>query len=220
MKFHIDYKGKDSAAIAKVVSSAYAEVAGFFDKKPKAIEICIHTTRNGFEGKLKRKTQPWEVANASHSGKIDILHPNALGKESTHDKEDFQPLLKHEVAHIFLDVLSRGHQMPKWLDEGFSSYVAGFTVSKDPLCVEERFCKILGTPKGWDEHANYYAYHTAQMFVRFLISRFSLKKVTKLISSLEKNYYYTNFNTRFTKIFAQSIEEAERAFVKSLNSAV
>ncbi|MFA6198636.1 MAG: hypothetical protein WC734_05840 [Patescibacteria group bacterium] len=219
MKIHIDYKGKDYQALAKMASLAYAEVAKYFDKNPKSLDIRIHKTRQGFEEKLQRKTQPWEVANAAYSGSIDILHPNALAKESTHDKEDFKPLLKHEIAHLFLDILSRGYRMPKWLDEGFSSYVAGFNVSKDLICVEENFCKVLGTPKGWDEHANYYAYNTAQMFVRFLIKEYSIKKVTKLISSLEKNYYYGDFDGLFTNIFGQNIDKTEKSFIRSINGA-
>lgn len=218
MKINIDYKGKDYNEIGKLASLACKEVWSFFDVKPKSINIKVYETRKDFEKKLNRKTSGWEVANASYSGSIDILHPDCFEKESTHGKEEFLPILKHEISHIFLDLLSCGRKIPKWLDEGFSSYVAGFNIAKDFLYIEEDFCKKLGTPKGWDEHSHYYAYKTSQMFVGFLIKKFSMKKVCKLISTLEKNYYYGSFNKNFKRIFGKSIENTEKEFVKSLNN--
>lgn len=218
MKINITYAGKDHNEIEKITTRAFGEVEVFFDKKPKSIDIKIHTTRNSFEKELKRKTADWEVANASYSGNIDILHPDCFVKESTHEKEEFLPILKHEFSHLFLDLLSGGHRISKWLDEGFASYTAGLKIANSSLYIEEGFCKKLGTPKGWDENANYFAYQTAQMFVSFLVKQFSIKKIIKLIAGLEKNYYYANFNKNFKKIIGKSIEEAETDFIKALNA--
>ena len=217
MKININYKGNDYNEIEKLISLAYKGVEVFFDEKPENINVKIHKTRKDFEEKLNRKTFEWEVANASYSGSIDILHPNSFARESTHKKEEFLFILKHEFSHIFIDLLSNGHKIPKWLDEGFSSYIAGFNNIKDFLYIEENFCKKLGTPKGWDEYSNYYAYNISQMFVEFLIKKFSIKKVNKLISTLKKNYYYASFSKNFKKIFGKNIENTEREFVESLN---
>ncbi len=218
MKINIVYKGKDYNEIEKMASTAYQEAEKFFDKKPESINITVHKSRKDFENKLKRITLEWEVANASYSGDIDILHPDCMAKESTHEKNEFLSILKHEISHVFLDILSGGHKIPKWLNEGFSSFVAGFNISDEYIYIEEKFLKKLGTPRCWDENSNYYAYKISQMFVSFLVKEFSIEKVRELIFTLEKNYFYDNFSKNFEKIFGSNIEIMEKEFVKYINS--
>ncbi len=213
---NVDYKGKDQKEIRKNIHSAYEAVRCVFDVEPKVINIAVHKTRKNFEKKLNRKTTGWEVANASYAGNIDILHPDSFEKESTHAKDDFVPILKHEFAHIFLDLLSKGHKIPRWLDEGFSSYVAGLKKKDVSLHIEEHFCEVLGSPKGWDEHAQRDAYAVSQLFVEYLIKTFSLERVLMLIASISKHYYFKKFEVAFKKIFGKSIEEAECNFVEQL----
>jgi len=217
MKIKLDYKGNDREQIEKLINLAYKEVEAFFDKRPEYISIKIHKDRKSFDKELNRKSFAWEIANASYSGEIDIIHPDSLERESDHRKEEFVPILKHEFSHLFLDVLSSNHKIPKWLDEGFASYVAGFKIPKDPIYIEKNFCEKLGMPIGWDQRSNYFAYRISQMFVAFLIKKFSAKKMMALISTLEKNYYYNNFEKKFEKIFDKSILEMENEFVQSIN---
>ena len=202
-----------------MASLAYKEVEAYFDIKPKKINIKIHKTRKSFNKQLNRETLEWEVANASYSGSIDILHPDCFAKESTHAREDFLPILKHEIAHIFLDLLSGGHKIPKWLDEGFSSHVAGLNSNSDLAYIEEGFCRELGTPDGWNKHSGHGAYKTARMFVKFLVKKYSIEKVDKLIATSEENYNYDNFNRNFKNIFSKNIDDAEKEFIKSIKSS-
>jgi hypothetical protein len=217
MKIEIDYEGKDLPQLQSIVASAYEEVESFFVKKPEILKITIHKNRKSLEEKLGRKTFEWEIATASFSGDINILHPDSFAKESTHAKDEFLPILKHEITHIFLDLLSGGNKIPKWLDEGFSSYVAGLKISEDSIFIEDNFCKKLGTPRGWDEQANYSAYTLAQLFVGFLIKKYSVEKIIELLSMLEKNYYYDHFNSKFKMIFGENLEDIEKDFVKAIN---
>lgn len=218
MKIQIFYKGKDFNGFKKDILNAYNDINRHFQDDLEIL-VRIHKTKNDFNKQLKRNTMEWEVANASHNNEIDILHPNAMEKESSHNKNEFIPILKHEMTHLFIDKLSNGKTIPKWLDEGFASYLSGqYKIDKwRNNYIEENFCKKLGTPQGWDKHSNYSAYQTASLFVYFLIKNYSIIKVKKMISSLDKNYYYSNFKKIFTKIFKKNLEDLERRFIKELN---
>jgi hypothetical protein len=214
---NIYYNGKDRNELEKQVLLAAKEVAIFFDKSPEKIDIKIHKTRKEFDKECQQRSREWVVANANN-GRINILHPDAFEKESSHPREEFLLVLKHEFTHIFLELLSSGHMIPRWLNEGLANHIADLKRPQDNLFIEENFCKKLGTSKGWDENVNYFAYQTAQLFVSFLVKKFSVKKVIKLISGLEKNYYYESFNKSFTKLMGKSLEEVESEFIKELNT--
>ena len=54
--------------------------------------------------------------------------------------------------------------------------------------------------------------------LNFLIENNSIDKLKQLISSLDKNYYYPNFQKIFQKIFNKDIEDAEKEFIEQINS--
>lgn len=220
MEIKFIYKGDDFNDLKSVVLSAYKEIGGYFRDAPKDITVRIHKTKKDFNKQIGRNTLDWEIANASYDNEIDILHPAAFEKESSHEKEEFMPVLKHEMIHLHIDELAKRAAVPKWLDEGFSSFVSGQykNIKKKNNYIEQNFCKKLGTPKGWDEHSNYDAYQVSALFVKFLIEDNSIDKLKQLISSLDKNYYYTDFQKIFHKIFNKDIEDAEKEFIEQINN--
>ena len=219
MEIKFIYKGEDFDYLKNDVASAYKEIGGDVQNAPKNITVRVHKTKKDFNKQLGRNTQDWEIANASYDNEIDILHPAAFEKESSHRKEEFLPVLKHEMIHLFTDGLAKKSAVPKWLNEGFSSFVSGQykNIKKQRIYIEQNFCEKLGTPKEWNEHSNYNAYQISALFIQFLIENNSLDKLKQLISSLDKNYYYPNFKKIFQEIFNKDIEDAEKEFVRQIN---
>ena len=219
MELKFIYKGKDFDYLKNDVVSAYKEIGGYFQNAPKNITVRVHKTKKDFNKQLRRNTQDWEIANASYDNEIDILHPAAFEKESSHRKEEFLPVLKHEIIHLFTDELAKESAVPKWLNEDFSSFISGQykNIKKQRIYIEQNFCEKLGTPKEWNEHSNYNAYQISALFIQFLIENNSLDKLKQLISSLDKNYYYPNFQKIFQEIFNKDIEDAEKEFVAQIN---
>jgi len=219
MELKFIYKGEDFEYLKNDVASAYKEIGGYFQNAPKNITVRVHKTKKDFNKQLRRNTQDWEIANASYDNEIDILHPAAFEKESSHRKEEFLPVLKHEIIHLFTDELAKESAVPKWLNEDFSSFISGQykNIKKQRIYIEQNFCEKLGTPKEWNEHSNYNAYQISALFIQFLIENNSLDKLKQLISSLDKNYYYPNFQKIFQEIFNKDIEDAEKEFVAQIN---
>ena len=219
MEIKFIYKGEDFDYLKNDVVSAYKEISGYFQDEPKNITVRVHKTKKDFDKQLGRNTQDWEIANASYNNEIDILHPAAFEKESSHEKKEFLPVLKHEIIHLFTDELAKESAVPKWLNEDFSSFISGQykNIKKQRIYIEQNFCEKLGTPKEWNEHSNYNAYQISALFIQFLIENNSLDKLKQLISSLDKNYYYPNFQKIFQEIFNKDIEDAEKEFVAQIN---
>ena len=218
MELKLNYKGKDFNKTKELVIKAYDDVSFRFKDKLEKIAVCVHKNRKEFDKKLNRKTKLWEVANVMN-GEINIIHTDSFAKESSHKENEFFPILKHEIAHLFIDKKTDDKAVPKWLDEGLASYVSEkYKDIKHSIQIEEGFCEKLGTPKGWDEHSDYCAYDTASLFVTFLAEKHTLDKIIELISKLDKNYYYPNFEIIFKNIFEKSLKDLEKEFVSAINT--
>ncbi len=216
MELQLKYKGHDYETIMGMVIKAHDDVSLRFKEKLENLIVCVHKGRKEFDKKLNRKTEPWFVANAAN-GEINILHGNSFAKESTHKADEFFPILKHEVAHLFIDKITNGKSVPKWLDEGLASYVSEKYKDISLVYIEEDFCEKLGTPKGWDEHSEYCAYDTASLFVTFLAEKYTLDKIMELLSKLDRNYYYPEFETAFKNSFGKTLKDLEKDFVGKIS---
>ena len=214
----IVYDGKKSKINEKEIVKIFNNLKKIFSIDISVINIHIFDTRAEFSKEIKRETPEWLVANASNYNLINILSPFAFEKESSHHKNEFIQVLKHEITHLFVHKLSKGNALPKWLNEGIASYFAKqHQKEREPIYVEEDFCKKLGTPKGWNDNVNYGAYSIASLFVVFLIKKYSFNKIIELISSIDKNYDYRGFKDVFFKVYKKEIKEVELLFVDSLN---
>jgi len=97
MEIKLYYTGKDSHKIKKEIEKFYSEVKKYFDFDLDELNVHIHKTRKDFDKYLNKKTELWNVANAnSRSNRINILHPEAFEKESSHPKDDF-PAIKEII---------------------------------------------------------------------------------------------------------------------------
>ena len=158
------------------------------------------------------------MANTSDNNEIDILSPTAMQNESSHSKNEFLPILKHEFTHLFIDNLAKGRSIPMWLNEGFAAYIAKQYQKKvEPVYLEDNFCKKLDTQRGWNENVNFGAYTISALFVNFLIRKYSLAKIKQLISSLDKHYYYDNFENIFFKVYKKTLKDTEKEFILEIN---
>lgn len=217
MELQLKYKGDDYAKIKEMVINAYDDVRTHFKEKLENLVVCVHKGRKEFDKKLNQKTKLWLVANVAN-GEINILHSNSFAEESTHKADEFFPILKHEIAHLFIDKITNDRFVPKWLDEGLTQYVSEkYKDIKHSICIEENFCEKLGTSKGWDEYSDYYAYDTASLFVKFLAEKRTLDKLMGLLSKLDRNYYYPNFEAIFKNFFGKTLKDLEKEFVDKIN---
>jgi len=212
----IIYKGSDFNKVKADILSAYDFVyKKFLIKTPKII-IHVYENRNDLNKRLGRETENWLVAVASKN-EISILSPNAIARESNHNKKEFKQILKHELTHIFLDSLAKGSPIPKWLNEGCAAYIAK-QHQKDKITfeIEKDFCKKLSNYKDWDKRVNKGAYGLSALFVLYLVKKYSFNKVKEIIISLDKVYVHSKFQKNFFRIFNITLDKEEQLFLKTL----
>jgi hypothetical protein len=214
----ITYSGENLEEIKKEVFAAFDFSYEFFKLEIPDVIVRVYETRSEFDKQLGMETADWLVANASDNGEIDILSPSAMEKESSHDKSEFLQILKHEFTHLFVDGLTKGKFVPKWLNEGLAAYVAKqHQNDKGALYFEENFCEKLSTPIGWDNNVNYGAYPIAALFVNFLITKYSFDKIKELLNSLDRSYYYSNFKNIFYTVYQKELDDVEQLFINGVN---
>ena len=172
--------------------------------------------------KLGRQTADWEVGNTNNNkNEIDILDPDAFEKQSSHPRDDFFPILEHEIVHIFTAMISDGKAVPFWLNEGLSMYFAQQKKQyfAKGLYIEDHYVSKLATRHGWNTYSNGDAYRFSCLFVNYLIKKYSLEKVLILLRTLDKAYYQENFEVKFKNIFGISLLEVEKDFVGYINQS-
>lgn len=213
-------KGKDN--LEQKTEIVFKRVSDSFNLSSLPnISVLFHTSRLSFDKSLGRKTEVWEVGNTSRDNQIDIIHPDFFAKISSHADSEFDQILAHEIAHIFINRLASGNQVPFWLNEGLAMNIAGqvdrYKTGSDSMFIEEKFTSHLATKKDWNERVDFGAYKIACLFTTFLIERFTQKKVLELIAKTEKNYYTPHFEESVLQTLGKSVSDLENEFVSWSN---
>lgn len=203
---------------AAEIRGANKEISDFFSFNLENIEIIIAENRIEYEKLLGRKTADWEVGNSNQNKKsISLLDPSRWEKEApTHKPEEFPFLIKHELTHIYIDHLLKDKVIPKWLSEGLAGSISGQYKKVKNKYFETDFCSKLDTPHNWNQRANSDAYPTAYLFTRYLLDKYGLETIKKLIQASPIHYSYNHFDRIVVNVFGKNLTELEQEFLNTL----
>lgn len=162
----------------------------------------------------------WEVGNTSNNNTIDILHPDAFERYSSHKKLEFDSILKHEMAHVYVQEMTNKKYIPYWLNEGLAMYLADqiHKYTENGYFIEKDFTSKLSSEYDWDKRANNDAYAISCLFTNYLVKTYSLDKVLDFIMHLDKNFYEPLFNKKFQNTFGASLTNVENEFAIKINN--
>jgi stage II sporulation protein D len=112
---------RDIAAVLSMLESSRAELLGRSATTRAVtavplINVNLNDTTGDFVG---RTGQPWWAAAATRGNQIELQPLEVLKRRGS-----LQTALRHELAHVFIDAISRG-RAPHWLAEGFALHLAG-----------------------------------------------------------------------------------------------
>lgn len=122
-------KTSENEELEKIYEEAMNELNGFFNmnwviNKPKIIIVDDRKTINA----LRNEETPRWVVGWSTGETVYILNKNSFSTESSHDdysEDDYEMLIKHELAHSFFKIMTGNKTQPKWLWEGVSILASG-----------------------------------------------------------------------------------------------
>lgn len=183
------------------------------------ITIRLHDTRKSYDKQLGRKTYDWEVGNTStQNNYLDIIHQDSFEKHSSHPKDDFPKILKHELSHIYIREIAKNKTIPMWLNEGLAMYLANQIAQyKDKgFFIESDYLSKISTDYGWGKYSNYSAYDYSCLFVEYLINKYSVSKIIDLLKKMKSNYSYNTFDKVFVSIYNKNLKDIEKDFIETL----
>lgn len=195
IELHFDPKVDSEVEIKKSVLSAYEKNKLFFGSSlANKIKVQILYSRAEMDSVLGFKTESW-VVGATPKGTICIFSPKIFDKVSGHPVSNFDPVLTHELAHIFTDELFRFYQ-PKWLHEGLAGHVAEQYKNKYPKKISD--FEKLHTKEDWGKDPKY---TQASCFTTFLIEKFGKEQFLRFLKNLSENEEARKTFVAFTELF-------------------
>jgi hypothetical protein len=120
-----------------------------------------------------------------------------MEKESVHKKhsiEKYLRLIKHELCHLFFNIVSKDFSNPIWLNEGLATYLSGDVENRKRVDIFSHFLEFYN--KGGSG-----VYSESGMAVKLLVENFGKKKILKLISRSKNADNKNKFVKLFKKIY-------------------
>lgn len=139
------------------------------------------------------ETENWVIGWAE-AKTVYVLNRDNFEKESNHkyNPDKYAALIKHELSHLFLNILSGGHGKPVWLTEGFAIYTSGQNkFNKKPT----DFKKFLEFHNNGGEGV----YAESGFFVQALVEKFGKQKLLDLAKELKNKKTKEEFGQFFSK---------------------
>lgn len=203
----INYNVKINHSIKDELHIYESMIQNFFDVEDISINIRVINTRKEFEKIVDRKTSNWVVGTTKFNN-IYVLKKMAIEKESSHKKEEFIQILKHEICHSYINKLNP--LCAKSIEEGFCLNMA--EQNKEDIIKKENYDLFFGPSNMYafmnsEEFAQKQGYQLSYMIVRNIINNFSRQQIISLIMISRKD---SNWKKEIEKITGKEFLEYEK----------
>jgi hypothetical protein len=178
----------------KILEEINQELGLFFNFKAEQPLLFLVDSRKDMDLIWGKKTESWFVG-AFKQGNIYILNPDIFEKESSHRKEEFVQILKHEYCHAYYTQLTNGHS-PSWLNEGLACFLSG-----KKLILKDDYKDKLLNIFSYFKNVNADVYRVGQYWVQFLLKKFGKKKFISLIKAMRLISDEQQFADKFYEIY-------------------
>jgi len=222
--FNIEFlykeKEENKVKIKNNIFDIYFNLKNIFNENLENIKIRIHNTRKSFDIYLFRETETWLIGNVNEKQEIDLISEKLIVKEKYHKKEEFYFLLKHELAHLFINKKAKQScNIPFWLNEGIAEYLSSSDNKIESIFIPEDFFERNIIMEDWNKSIdeNIEAYKISKYFMIFLLSFYKFEDLIKLLESFGKKYNNKTFNINFRTVFKKDFKEVKEAFYNLYN---
>jgi hypothetical protein len=119
-RFEIHAPDHNSAdELKNILESSYLKISEFLeDSLTAVVGVYVTETQEEFTSMVGDGFPDWGIGCAISSRNLIIL--KSPSRFEYH--RPFAQVVTHELAHIFLGNVSRGGEVPRWLEEGFAMY--------------------------------------------------------------------------------------------------
>lgn len=192
-----------------------------FDTEEASFKICVYDSRESFDKVLGRKTESWEVGN-TRNNIIHILSKEIFESQSSHKKEEFNQILKHEICHIFFFARFKGSS-PVWLNEGLSSFY-GTPKKGSGLEKNIEYLKTLSLDKIYSQEEfraidSKIRYELVFAIIKKMVDDYGELKLSKFIKTLEPPLTKEKVEKSFEKIFLKKTNDFFLEWIEKLKES-
>ena len=149
------------------------EVSDFFGIPEIKVRIIPINSRAEYDELRGQKTKDWMVG-FTRGKTVYILDKDKFETDSSHPGSDFEPVLKHEIAHIYYRQLKKNGG-PAWLNEGTACFVAGQNKKPPQEAV------TIETLEQYHDHGGEGIYSIGRYMVNQIMENYGKEKLFELI---------------------------------------
>ena len=208
LELYFDPEVDPAVEIKGRVLVAYKKNSLFFGHS-LANKCAVHIIYNRAEMDkvLGIKTESWLVGTTTTDGSIHIFSPMIFDKVSSHIASNFDLVLTHELAHIFINESFKFYQ-PIWLNEGLAGHIAEQYKNKQPKKLSD--FEKLHNREDWINTPNY---AQASCFTSFLIEKLGENEFLQFLKTLSQNNSAQENFTAFSKLFTECFNISFKQFI-------
>ena len=194
-----------------LISAKFNFLVEYFDFEPGDIFIEILPLQMfkkycEFEG---INISNWAVGVAPNNGRIFVLDKKDFQKRKEHKAEEFERVILHELAHMFIRRILWPKQTFTWIEEGICEYLS---FGDYPLKVKQYInFNEISTIENWRKH---HSYQQVALFFKFLIKKFGKEKITGFIKKIKEK----SEEESFKEVFGKELNKIEQEFKASLEN--
>jgi len=206
-----ELKQKKNKFIEEAYHQSMKELNAFYeiDWVRNIPKVFVLKSRQEIDAVRGEKTKDWVTGWAGGFNTIYILDITKIKTESSHkkgySKKEYVALIKHELSHLFFNILVKGGYQSTWLWEGTAIYTAG----QDKFKVKpEKFSQFLDF---YEQHVKgkQTVYYESGFFVEMLVEKFGKKKFLNFLKSLQKIKNKKEFDSLFFKTYKFNLNYEE-----------
>lgn len=200
-----DIKQKKNKFLEEVYKNSMKELNEFYGinwvyNLPK---VFVVNNRKEIDYLWGKKTPDWLVAwSPNGTSVVYVLDFKKIKKESSHKeypKEKYIALIKHELSHLFFNILSPNGYRPTWVKEGLSIYTSNQNKFKKRPEKFSQFLSFYDLHMSEDGKTN--VYYESGFFIEMLFEKFGKEKLLNFLKSLQKVKDRKEFDNLFFKTY-------------------
>ena len=224
-QFSISSNLEIPSKIEDILINYIKELDDFFYIKKKHFNVILIKDYGEFKRYIKRTTPNWLAAFCKLNGNtIYIYHPNVIETFTTHKKEHFYRILKHELVHLYFmekwKLKNTTLKKINWINEGLAVYLSQIeSLNNESILIKNNIFiyDMLGTSKIKTVPIIYYKQSCS--LINFIINYYGIygkARLFQFIDELETNP--RSFNKQFKITFGINYLELGPAWLTNLKA--
>ncbi|MGM5480741.1 MAG: hypothetical protein ACQESC_04760 [Nanobdellota archaeon] len=197
----------------ETIAKNQAVISDFFSFSIENIEFKIVKNRKEFDKEAsnrsnkKIKTPRWVVGKTIKKT-IILLDKDAYDKESSHKSEDFEMVMRHEIAHIYLRTFLIHNNQMIWFEEAFAHFISNISSKEYWKLNEKKTIPDLPSIIYPEQMNNIHSsYIFGSKFIHWLYSVNGKNKIIEFLEQLREKPK-TDPCTIFRNVFSEEMSDS------------